>query len=52
MESTANINNTNTTGIFNEIPIKIRYISHGITITENWNYIPIIIWKMHSMILE
>ena len=35
MESTANINNTNTTGIFSEIPIKIRYTSNGITITEN-----------------
>ena len=34
MESTANINNTNTTGIFNEIPIKIRYISNGNTIME------------------
>ena len=35
MESTANINNTNTTGIFSEISIKIRYKSNGITITEN-----------------
>ncbi len=35
MESTANINNTNTTGIFNEIPVGVRYLSHGITITEN-----------------
>lgn len=35
MESTANINNTNTTGIFNEIPIKIRYKLNGTSITEN-----------------
>ena len=35
MESTANINDTNTTGIFNEIPVKIRYTINGISITDD-----------------
>ena len=35
IESTANINNTNASGIFNEITIKIRYKSNGNIITEN-----------------
>ena len=35
MESTANINNTNTSGIFNEIQIKLKYKSNGLTLIEN-----------------
>ena len=37
MESTANINNNNnTTGIFNEITIQIRYTLNDVTNTENF----------------
>ena len=35
MESTANINDTNTDGVFNKKNVKIRYILNGITLTEN-----------------
>ena len=38
MESTANINNTNTSGIFNEIQIKLKYKSNGLTLIENTEF--------------
>ena len=44
MESTANINNSNASGIFNEITIKIRYKSNGTFITEN-----LVLYKVNNL---